>query len=133
MLSAQQAALLSHTVLTLTLRCAGTIFGVWERSSPETEDPTVADILRPGAEMVCAGYALSLCSELPFSWHPFGIDMRVARSVGFQWGGGFKCSRVTASGVASVSRYCMYGSATELVLTGKSDTTFGTGVHRSAP
>ena len=57
----------------------GTIFGVWEKTSegPATE----ADILRPGAEQIAAGY-------------------------------------------------CMYGSATELVLTGKSDSVFGKGVHR---
>lgn len=59
----------------------GTIFGVWERASPCSEEPNVSDILRPGSEMVAAGY-------------------------------------------------CMYGSATEMVLTGTADTTFGTGVHR---
>lgn len=51
----------------------GTIFSVYERKS--TEEPTVEDILRPGTEMVAAGY-------------------------------------------------CMYGSATDFVVT------FGNGVHR---
>jgi len=60
----------------------GTIFGVWERLSEKGNAPaTVADILRPGSEQICAGY-------------------------------------------------CMYGSATELVLTGKSDSVFGRGTHR---
>ena len=32
----------------------GTIFSVWEKKTPGP--PTVADILRPGREMICAGY-----------------------------------------------------------------------------
>jgi len=36
----------------------GTIFGIWERTSPLSEKPTKEDLIQPGRKMVCAGYIL---------------------------------------------------------------------------
>jgi len=36
----------------------GSIFGIWKRSTSEDEEPSVADALQPGSQMVCSGYAL---------------------------------------------------------------------------
>jgi len=36
----------------------GTIFGVWERVSPRTEQPTLQDALQVGRKMCCGGYVL---------------------------------------------------------------------------
>lgn len=50
----------------------GTIFGVWERKSEG--DATEADILRPGTEMVCAGYcAYGSATELVITYG-YGVE-----------------------------------------------------------
>eukprot|EP01121_Diplochlamys_sp_Union-15-3_P021371 TRINITY_DN863_c0_g1_i11.p1 TRINITY_DN863_c0_g1~~TRINITY_DN863_c0_g1_i11.p1 ORF type:complete len:265 (+),score=38.50 TRINITY_DN863_c0_g1_i11:396-1190(+) len=36
----------------------GTIFGIWQRKSDSDRKAELSDILRPGREMVCAGYVL---------------------------------------------------------------------------
>ena len=45
---------ISFCSLLLVIDHVGTIFSVWEKTTPGP--PTVADILRPGREMICAGY-----------------------------------------------------------------------------
>jgi len=50
----------------------GTIFSVWEKKS--TGNATVQDILRPGSEMVCAGYcAYGSATELVITYG-FGVE-----------------------------------------------------------
>jgi len=36
----------------------GTIFGIWERTSPATDKPTQEDLLQQGRKMACGGYVL---------------------------------------------------------------------------
>ena len=45
---------ISFLFISIVIFHVGTIFSVWEKTSPGP--PTVADILRPGREMICAGY-----------------------------------------------------------------------------
>jgi fructose-1,6-bisphosphatase I len=50
----------------------GTIFSVWEKTS---EGPaTVNDILRPGSEMVCAGYCCYGSATEIVLWYGFGVQ-----------------------------------------------------------
>lgn len=52
----------------------GTIFSVWERRSPAGTLASVSDILRPGREMVCAGYcAYGSATELVIAYG-FGVQ-----------------------------------------------------------
>ena len=36
----------------------GSIFGIWKKKTPDNVEPCLQDVLRPGSEMVCSGYAL---------------------------------------------------------------------------
>lgn len=36
----------------------GSIFGIWKKKTPEDVEPCLDDVLRPGNECVCTGYAL---------------------------------------------------------------------------
>eukprot|EP01038_Epipyxis_sp_PR26KG_P016556 gene16556-22604_t len=36
----------------------GTIFGIWKKKSAADKEPTLDDILRPGGDMICAGYCM---------------------------------------------------------------------------
>merc|ERR1719502_2609996 len=52
----------------------GTIFSVWEKA-PNSGPPSESDILKPGREMICAGYcAYGSATELVVTYYNKGIQ-----------------------------------------------------------